>query len=177
LIWMDLRMPGMDGNEAAGRIRETERGRRNEEGKEIHTPIIALTAGVMGEEGLPSRSPVFDDWLYGPFREAEIFSKIEKHLGAQFIFQPSVLSTTGQDKTWEKAALAPADLSILPVDWLKDFFAPMQKGRSTQILNMTGQIPPEHADLAGKLTELVRVYQFERLIPLVREALKEDADG
>jgi len=45
LIWMDLRMPGMDGSEAARRIREAERGRRNEDGKEIRTPIIALTAG------------------------------------------------------------------------------------------------------------------------------------
>jgi len=177
LIWMDLRMPGMDGNEAAGRIREAESGRHDEAGKEIHTPIIALTAGVMGDEGVPSRSPVFDDWVYKPFREAEVFAKLEKHLAVQFVYQPSVLSTIEQDKTREKAALTPADLSVLPADWLKEFFETMKKGRSKQLLNMIEQIPPEHADLAGKLVELVRVHQFERLISLVREALKEEADG
>ena len=40
-------MPGMNGGEAAQTIREAERGRRGGDGKEIHTPIIALTAGVM----------------------------------------------------------------------------------------------------------------------------------
>ena len=73
--------------------------------------------------------------------------------------------------------MTPADLSVLPADWLKEFFETMKKGRSKQLLNMIEQIPPEHADLAGKLVELVRVHQFERLISLVREALKEEADG
>jgi hypothetical protein len=31
--------------------------------------------------------------------------------------------------------------------------------------------------MARALAELVRVHQFDRLIPLVREALKENADG
>ena len=92
LIWMDLRMPGMDGNEAARRIREVESGRRDEEGKEMHTPIIALTAGVMGDERPSSHSEVFDDLVYKPFRETEIFDKLEKHLGVQFVYQPSVSS-------------------------------------------------------------------------------------
>jgi CheY-like chemotaxis protein len=43
LIFMDCRMPRVDGLEATRRIRA-------EEGSSRHTPIIALTADVMSEE-------------------------------------------------------------------------------------------------------------------------------
>ena len=177
LIWMDIRMPGMDGYEAARRIREAERERRKEDGQEIHTPIIALTAGVMENTGSPSLSEVFDDWVYKPFRETEVFDKIEKHLGVQFVSQPSVSSAVKADNSRDKAALSPADLSVLPADWLKEFFQTMEKGRSAQLLNLIDQIRPEHADLARALAEMVRIHQYEKLIPLTREALKEDVNG
>ena len=98
--------PDLDGSADAGDGRERGcqenpgggKGRRNEEGKEIHTPIIALTAGVMENEGFSSHSEVFDDWVYKPFRETEIFDKLEKHLGVQFVYQPSVGSAVEADK-------------------------------------------------------------------------------
>jgi CheY-like chemotaxis protein len=169
LIWMDLRMPGMDGNEAAGRIRGAESGR--------HTPIIALTAGVMGDEGSPSRSPVFDDWVYKPFREAEVFAILEKHLGVGFLYQPPAGPTAEADKGREREPLTTADLTVLPMEWLKEFFQTLRKGRPAELIDRIERISRDHADLAGKLTELVRVHRFDRLIPLVREALKENADG
>lgn len=179
LIWMDIRMPGMDGYEAAQRIREAERGRKNEDGQEIHTPIIALTAGVMESAGSPSPSlsRVFDDWVYKPFREVEVFDKIEKYLGVRFVYQPSLLSAGKAKDIRGKAALTPADLSVLPADWLKEFFDTMEKGRSKQLLELLDQIRPEHADLARALAELVRIHQYDTLIPLTREALKEKATG
>jgi PAS domain S-box-containing protein len=168
LIWMDLRMPGMDGNEAARRIREAEKGRR--------TPIIALTAGVMENEDSPSRSPVFDDWVYKPFRETEIFDKIQKHLGVQFLYQTPV-GSAATDGGAEKAALTPAGLAVLPLEWLSKFSQALRKGRSAELMDLIDRLSRDHADLAGNLAELVRVHRFDRLIPLIREALKEKADG
>jgi PAS domain S-box-containing protein len=168
LIWMDLRMPEMDGNEAARRIRETESGKR--------TPIIALTAGVMENEGAPSRSPVFDDWVYKPFRETEIFEKLERHLGVQFLYQAPA-GSAATDGGAEKTALTPAGLAVLSLEWRREFSQALRKGHSAELMGLIERISRDHADLAGKLAELVRVHQFDRLIPLVREALKENADG
>jgi two-component system sensor histidine kinase/response regulator len=114
LVWMDIRIPGMDGYEAARRIREAERERRKGDGQEIHTPIIALTAGVMENKESSPLAGVFDDWVYKPFRETEIFEKLEKHLGVRFVYQPSVSSAGRPDRTRDQAALTPADLSGLP---------------------------------------------------------------
>jgi PAS domain S-box-containing protein len=177
LIWMDLRMPGMDGDEAARRIREAESGRRNEEGKEIHTPIIVLTAGVMGNKEPPSHSEVFDDWVYKPYREPEIFAKLEKHLGVEFVYQPSVGSAPEADKGREKDVVTPADLAILPVEWLQKFFQTLRRGGSEELLNLIDRIRSEHADLARALAELVRIYRFDKLIAVTGEVLKENSNG
>ncbi len=177
LIWMDLRMPAMDGNEAARRIREAESGRRNEEGKEIHTPIIALTAGVMKGESPPSHSRIFDGLVYKPFRETEIFDELEKHLGVQFVCDSSVRSAVDVENTTETAVLTPASLSILPVNWLREFFQTLRKGRSAQLLKLIDQISPDHADLAGALAGLVRIHQFDKLIAVTEGTLKENSNG
>jgi CheY-like chemotaxis protein len=177
LIWMDLRMPAMDGNEAARRIREAESGRRNKEGKEMHTPIIALTAGVMEEERPPSHSDVFDGWVYKPFRETEVFEQLEKHLGVQFVYQPSVGSAGDGSALRDKSALTPADLATLPADWLKEFFQALKKGRTAPLFHMIDQIRPEHATLAQSLAELVHIYRFDKLIAVTAEVLKENSNA
>jgi CheY-like chemotaxis protein/anti-sigma regulatory factor (Ser/Thr protein kinase) len=175
LIWMDLRMPGMDGYEAVRRIREAERGRGNEEGKEVHTPIIALTAGIMENKASSPLAGVFDDWVYKPFREAEIFGKLEKHLGVQFIYQPLEASAAA-DKGREKGVTA-AELAVLPEEWLREFLQVLRKGRSAQLNDLIHRISPEHADLAGTLAELVHVYRFDHLIVATEGALKEASNG
>jgi PAS domain S-box-containing protein len=177
LIWMDLRMPAMDGDEAARRIREAESGRRNEEGKEIHTPIIALTAGVMEDERPSSHSEVFDGWVYKPFRETEVFEQLEKHLGVQFVYQPSVRSAGDGSTLRDKSAFTPADLATLPADWLKEFFRALKKGRSTPLFHMIDQIRPEHGALAESLAEWVRIYRFDKLIAVTAEVLKENSNA
>jgi hypothetical protein len=115
--------------------------------------------------------------VYKPFRETEVFDKIEKHLGVQFIYRFSVSSTVKPDHAPDKAALTAADLSILPAGWLREFFQTMKKGRSKQLIDQIERIRPEHADLARALTELVRVRQFDTLISLTQEALAGNANG
>jgi CheY-like chemotaxis protein len=174
---MDLRMPGMDGDEAAHRIREAEREKQNREGKGIHTLIIALTAGIMENKKFSSYSHVFDDWVYKPYRETEIFDMLEKYLGVQFIYKPSAESATEIGKGLEKDGVMPADLSHLAAGWLEAFSRSLRRGRSAELLDMIDRIPPEHADLARTLAELVRIHRFDRLIAATERALKENSNG
>jgi len=177
LIWMDIRMPDMDGYEVARRIREAEGARRNEGGQRVHTPIIAFTAGVMENKESSPSAGVFDDWVYKPFREEEIFAKIEKHLGVQFVYQPAVFPAAQGEAPKDWDALTPADLSKLPPDWLEEFSQVLKTGRSKQLLTLINEIHPAHARVARLLGDLVRTHGFERLIPLFEEALKEKANG
>ena len=72
LIWMDIRMPIMDGLEATKIIRTMI--------NEKQPIIIALSAHVFDEERVSILSDGFDDYLIKPFKESEIFHQIEKYL-------------------------------------------------------------------------------------------------
>ena len=81
LIWMDIRMPVMNGYEATQRIKATTQGQA--------TAIIALTASVLEEEKAEALSAGCDDFVRKPFREEEIFEIMKKHLGVRYLYGDS----------------------------------------------------------------------------------------
>jgi CheY-like chemotaxis protein len=177
LVWMDIRMAEMDGYEAARRIRETESAKRNEDGTKIHTPIIAFTAGVMENKEASPHAGVFNDWVYKPFREEEIFVKLEKHLGVRFVSEPAGFRAAQEDSPKDREPLTPADLSDLPPDWLEEFSHLVKAGRSRQLLVLIDRVCPTHPRVSRILGELVRAHDYERLIALFGESREEKASG
>ena len=72
LIWMDIRMPVMDGYEATQYIRNSQNGQAS--------VIIAVTANAFEEEQAAVLSEGFDDLLQKPFRESEILELMRKYM-------------------------------------------------------------------------------------------------
>lgn len=77
LIWMDRKMPAMDGLEAARRIR------RLPGGQEVK--IVAVTASAFQEQRAEMLEAGMDDFVRKPFRFEEIYDCLERHLQARFI--------------------------------------------------------------------------------------------
>jgi two-component system, cell cycle response regulator DivK len=75
LIFMDLKMPVMDGWEATQRIRTAETGRR--------VPIIALTAQAMAGDEQKALAAGCDDYVAKPIVDPNVVrEKMERLLGA-----------------------------------------------------------------------------------------------
>jgi PAS domain S-box-containing protein len=70
LVFMDIRMPVMDGYEATQKIKELFPG----------LPVIAQTAFAMAEEVERSRQIGCDDHITKPIRSADIMAKLEKYI-------------------------------------------------------------------------------------------------
>jgi signal transduction histidine kinase/DNA-binding NarL/FixJ family response regulator len=98
LVFMDMRMPVMDGREATRRIKAEPQG--------ASTAIVALTASSFSTERQEILDAGCDDFLRKPFREADLFEALRKHLGARFVYEASGAAPA--------AAIAPADLAALP---------------------------------------------------------------
>lgn len=78
LIWMDRRMPVMDGMEATKAIRQLA------DGQEVK--IIAVTASAFMEQREEMLQAGMDDFIRKPYRASEIYACLAKHLGAKFVY-------------------------------------------------------------------------------------------
>jgi PAS domain S-box-containing protein len=78
-IWMDVRMPVMDGLTATRRIKESKAGKS--------VIIAALTAHALKEERTTILAAGCDDVVRKPFREEEIFKVMKKHLGLTYVYE------------------------------------------------------------------------------------------
>ena len=76
----------MDGLEAAGRIRAAEGGRE--------VKIVAVTASGYASRKNEILASGFDDYVRKPYRPAEIFDCMARHLGARY--QDAVTPPTAQ---------------------------------------------------------------------------------
>ncbi|MCU7938540.1 MAG: PAS domain S-box protein [gamma proteobacterium symbiont of Bathyaustriella thionipta] len=80
LVLMDIRMPDMDGINAAQLIRKALAA----DNDAVKVVIIAVTAGVFPEQKEQIIATGMDDFIAKPFKIAEVFNKIEQHLGIKF---------------------------------------------------------------------------------------------
>jgi len=76
LVFMDCRMPVMDGYEATRLIRQQEKA----EGKNAHIPIIALTANASYEDERLCKQAGMDDMVIKPFKRADLSNSLKKWL-------------------------------------------------------------------------------------------------
>ncbi|MDD2863210.1 MAG: ATP-binding protein, partial [Methylococcales bacterium] len=104
LIWMDMRMPIMDGYEATGKIRQLVGGDK--------VKIIALTASAFVEQHRDIVNAGCDAVLHKPFHIPEIFAALSKQLGVKFIYEnaPVTASSPTSNITADMVATLPVAL-------------------------------------------------------------------
>jgi PAS domain S-box-containing protein len=79
LIWMDSRMPMMDGMEATRHIRELPGGK--------DVKIVAVTASAFIEQRTELLNAGMDDFIRKPYRFNEIYDCLSRLLGVQYLFE------------------------------------------------------------------------------------------
>ncbi|MDM8526620.1 two-component regulator propeller domain-containing protein [Anaerolineales bacterium HSG24] len=152
LIWLDMRMPVMDGYEAAKRIKETIKGQA--------TAVIALTASTLEEERSVVLSAGCDDFMRKPFREADIFEMMHKHIGVQYVYEEpaqAIIQSTTEVLT----------VSELPDEWLASFQQAVITADMDVMLELIDGLDDQHNALADALTDLVNNFEYEKLRDLV----------
>ena len=183
LIWMDMRMPVMDGYEATKRIRELERqkakGKRQKEDT-LHpspfalrpVPIIALTASSYEEERMVVLAAGCDDYLRKPFRERDVFELMHKHLGVQYVYEEEKNSKFEIRNSKFEEVLTPAALAGLPPEVLDKLEQAAIQGDTALVKMVIQDIRQEHDALADGLTALVHEFDYGKIGELIQTAKK-----
>ena len=159
LIWMDMRMPIMDGYEATQIIKGTTKGNA--------TAIIALTASVLEEQKAIILSAGCDDFVRKPFRAATIFETMKKHLGVEYIYEEEMPFQTST----ESSNLTVEDLQKMPNEWLEKVYFAAKALDDDIILELIDEIPVEQSLLGEKLNSLVEDFQFQTIRQLIESIL------
>ena len=182
LIFMDIRMPVMDGWEATRRIKEAESKRqaaRNKKqearskGQETSNEhpasgiIVALTASVFEDDRARALAWGCDDFLRKPFRESEVFSMLEKHLHLGFIYEaykPPHTSKYSEPLALSNAATPPVNPQSLPAEWLKTMRQACHDGDLEWLERLIAQVETEYPTFAKHLSHLAYNYQHDEIL-------------
>ncbi|MEG3437537.1 PAS domain S-box protein [Pannus brasiliensis CCIBt3594] len=160
LIWMDIRMPLLDGYAATERIRALE--------SDETTIIIALTAQASEDDRERSLAAGCNDYISKPFQEEILFRKMKEYLGLEYR-----LVGTGGERSIPALAekKSPAELrqtlQNLPIEWLEELENSAACGNDTSILQLVDRVSPEYPELAAHLADLATQFQFERILDLL----------
>ncbi len=178
LIWMDMRMPVMDGYEATRRIKSTTRG--------MATIVIALTASALEEDRAVILSEGCDDYLRKPFREEELFDAVARHLGVRYVYEPisppdvaAEVAVDGREAgrpwagegQWLVAHLAEAD-----PEWLADLEHAAILGDLEAISRLAHQATGQNPTLAEELVGLSERFDHDRILSAIESARKAGND-
>ncbi|MCF7984715.1 MAG: cache domain-containing protein [Thiohalocapsa sp.] len=156
VVWMDLRMPNMDGVEAAAAIRRSDGGG--------DCRIIAVTASVFRDEQERLLKSGFDGFMRKPYREEELMRRLEQVVGLR------LLRANAPQLDGDSPAPVP-DPAELPRNWVTEFLDAVRIGHVNKMhrsLDHIGQSLPAQADYLRALTN---AYDFERLTEHLQTAL------
>lgn len=159
LIFMDMRMPVMDGYEATRRIKATLQGQA--------TAIVALTASALEENRTVSLSVGCDDFVRKPFHDADIYDTLVRHLNVRYIYADQDQTAKQRETASSEEALTPQMLAALPAAWLAQLRDAAARARGDLVLELAAHIEAEHAPVATALTQFVDEFQFDRIIALL----------
>ena len=165
LIFMDMRMPVMDGYESTMKIREAEKSQNN---STVPMKIVALTASAFESKRSQTIAAGCDDYLRKPFKEDRLLAKIQEHLGVEYIYQEDSLnSETEQSPKRQFTPLTAESLKIMPETWLQEFKLAAEELDETKLIDAIALIPPQGDLLKASLMDLVENFQFETIVKLI----------
>jgi signal transduction histidine kinase/CheY-like chemotaxis protein len=170
LIWMDIRMPVMDGYETTRQIKTTLNGQG--------TVIIALTASALEEEKTLILSAGCDDFVRKPFRESLIFDKLADYLGVIYLYESKIYN-------YDDINQKPIDLNILesnlqvslperPHSWTAKLHQAAMLADNDLILELIKDIPASNIVLSQSLISLMDNFCYNQIMNITKQALEKD---
>ncbi|MEL6384620.1 MAG: histidine kinase dimerization/phospho-acceptor domain-containing protein [Cyanobacteria bacterium J06626_18] len=174
LIWMDMRMPVMDGYEATRCIRELEEqetgnreqgiGNRREGAGPV---IIALTASVFEEKREAVMAAGCDDFVHKPYRDSIIFEKLARYLGVKYVYADTEVPEAragANNAAKSEDGFASTVLDKMPADWMESLYHAAVQVDSDRLSELIQQIPDSQKPLAKHLSQLTHQFEYDHII-------------
>jgi CHASE2 domain-containing sensor protein/nitrogen-specific signal transduction histidine kinase/CheY-like chemotaxis protein len=142
--------------------------------------IIAVTSNAFEQERTDALAAGCKACLYKPFQETTIFEVLAEHLGIQYLYQEDKSNSALKDSfsrtatvpQYSSEALSVEWLAQMPSDWLAQLDWAAQHLDAEQVLALIGQVPEQHSNLALRLQQTVKQFDFGQLMTAAQAAQK-----
>lgn len=163
LIWMNLKMPDMNGIEATRHIREQESTRT--------TVIIAITGQPFPLETMTIETAQFDAVVIKPFHPQDLFRLMAEKLGVRYVYEGSnIVPETGTYQ--DSQSLLNHSFQVLPQTLLTALYQATLECDVEEMTLLIHQIPAESPQLANHLLNLIEKFQFEHILALIKPLVR-----
>ncbi|NER78906.1 MAG: response regulator [Leptolyngbya sp. SIO1D8] len=165
LIWMDIRMPNMDGYKATRQIKNADLS---------PTPvIIALTASAFEEDRNRVLEAGCDDFVRKPFQSDQIFQKIAQYLPVRYLYTTNVKSASASaNKITANSAISIEQvkeaLKTVPQEWVHAMQQAAIKGSDEHILKLVKALPSKQSKLAEIIGAWAKDFQFDLILKILQ---------
>ena len=149
-IWMDQRMPVMDGSEATKRIRALP------EGKEVK--IVAVTASAYAEQRQEMLDVGMDDYVRKPYHADEIYDTLSKHLGLKYTYREA------QEQPELDVTLTPEMMTALPESLRDELVTAIESLDSGRIAATIQKVAAHDQKLKALLSRLATNFDYPTIL-------------
>ncbi|MEY4750695.1 MAG: hypothetical protein RIQ60_2909 [Pseudomonadota bacterium] len=163
LIFMDIRMPVMDGMEATRRIRASGNTAA------ARVPIVALTAHALEEERMDILACGCNSVVRKPYRDSEIFDALREQLGLRYEYAEVDAAAVAP----QHAPLDLQRLAALPEPLLRQLLRAVELLEPELCLKVAGQISDLDPELGRELRRWIDAAQYRPLLDALDQILSK----
>ncbi len=156
LIWMDRRMPVMDGIKATKEIRALPNGK--------DVKIVAVTASAFTEQRKEILDAGMNDFVRKPYRFNEIYECLSRQLGVQYTYDE-----TAQTNESVPVALTPAMLAALSATFRNKLRDALESLDSENINDVLEEIALQDEALHHTLFRLVNNFDYPVILDVLQK--------
>ena len=162
LIWMDMRMPVMDGYQATKKIRGLPGG-----GK---VKIVALTASAFEEERQKIIEAGCDDMVRKPLEETSLFAVMGNLLHLRYRYADAIEAADVSDAALAAATTIPGevDFSLLPQAQIAALKAAAEELDLSRTREIVKALKETHPAFALMVEEFAQGFRFDRILDLCK---------
>ena len=158
LIWMDIRMPVLDGIEATRRIKAMTQGAR--------TKIIAVSAHAFESEKDSLRAAGFDGFVAKPYQAAELYQTMAELLGLEYIYEMEPESAGALGAT----APIRSDAALeLPDELRQALRAAVIRLDVIEVNRLIHSLKESNPNAAAVLSQLANNLEYSQMLRLIDE--------
>ncbi|MCP4750724.1 MAG: response regulator [Proteobacteria bacterium] len=156
LIWLDMRMPEMDGFGVIRRIKNSAGGR---------SPfIVSISASAFEEDRKKAFEAGCDGFVRKPFKEFEIFDEMQMHLGLKYVYEEPIRNGSVERNQKEMKILVSDSMRRISSEWKKNMTQAIEHVDLEKMHALIDQIRAQEPTMADAVQKHIDRFEYDELL-------------